>query len=121
VALVDCPECGRQVSTLAAACPHCGFPVSDALIGEAPRRERGPSRWTDPGFWVIVVGLAVVIVISFLLLRQVGQDEPSNTTPPAGAGAAAVLGPGGDWADTRFRPDGPGDPAGGRWLVPDGS
>jgi hypothetical protein len=73
VALVDCPECGKQVSTLAIACPHCGFPLSRRAVGAQDRRpERGPSRWTDPGFWVIVVGLIVVIILSIVLLQHVG-------------------------------------------------
>jgi hypothetical protein len=25
--LVDCPECGEQISNLAKACPHCGADV----------------------------------------------------------------------------------------------
>jgi hypothetical protein len=28
MALVPCPECGRQISTKAEACPHCGCPAS---------------------------------------------------------------------------------------------
>jgi hypothetical protein len=83
VALVDCPECGKQISTLAAACPHCGFPVSrEVAESQAPGRERGPARWTDPGFWVIVVGLVVVIVLSIVLLRQAGREPEGNTTVP---------------------------------------
>jgi hypothetical protein len=27
MALVECPECERQVSERATACPHCGFPI----------------------------------------------------------------------------------------------
>jgi len=27
VALIDCPECGRQVSSLATACPDCAYPL----------------------------------------------------------------------------------------------
>jgi hypothetical protein len=73
VSLVDCPECGKQVSTLAVACPHCGFPLSRAVLGsQIPRGEPGPSRWTDPGFWIIVVGLAVVIILSIVLLQHMG-------------------------------------------------
>ena len=30
MALIPCAECGKQVSTLAAACPSCGAPVADA-------------------------------------------------------------------------------------------
>jgi preprotein translocase subunit SecE len=26
MALIDCPECGKQISSAAAACPKCGFP-----------------------------------------------------------------------------------------------
>jgi hypothetical protein len=27
--LMACPECSEQVSSVARACPHCGFPVGD--------------------------------------------------------------------------------------------
>jgi hypothetical protein len=30
MALIPCPECGRQISTLAASCPGCGGPVGAA-------------------------------------------------------------------------------------------
>lgn len=29
MALINCPECGKQVSTSAKACPSCGFPVAE--------------------------------------------------------------------------------------------
>jgi hypothetical protein len=29
MALIDCPECGKQVSTAAKACPNCGYPVAE--------------------------------------------------------------------------------------------
>lgn len=28
MALMKCPECGREVSTAAPACPHCGYPIN---------------------------------------------------------------------------------------------
>ena len=47
MALIDCPECARQVSNIAQACPNCGYPIdkshntktlvaqlSDTSIGE---------------------------------------------------------------------------------------
>jgi uncharacterized OB-fold protein len=27
MALIKCPECGRQVSSQASACPNCGYPI----------------------------------------------------------------------------------------------
>ena len=45
MALVPCPECGKQVSTQAPSCPHCGYapqaaPVRFAAVGEAAPEER---------------------------------------------------------------------------------
>lgn len=31
MALINCPECGKQVSTAAKACPSCGFPVAEKV------------------------------------------------------------------------------------------
>ena len=28
MALINCPECGKQVSDRAASCPDCGCPIS---------------------------------------------------------------------------------------------
>lgn len=28
MALITCPECGKQVSSVASTCPYCGYPVS---------------------------------------------------------------------------------------------
>lgn len=27
MALITCPECGKQISDLAQSCPNCGFPI----------------------------------------------------------------------------------------------
>ena len=32
MALISCEECGGQVSTFAAACPHCGFPLNQNMV-----------------------------------------------------------------------------------------
>lgn len=29
MALIKCPECGKQVSSTAASCPHCGAPIAE--------------------------------------------------------------------------------------------
>lgn len=28
MALITCPECGREISDRAEACPNCGFPIT---------------------------------------------------------------------------------------------
>jgi len=36
MALISCPECKKQISERAAACPHCGNPMSAALAAPTP-------------------------------------------------------------------------------------
>jgi hypothetical protein len=31
MALIKCPECGKEVSNLAKTCPNCGFSIADAF------------------------------------------------------------------------------------------
>lgn len=31
MALLHCPECGNRVSSAAASCPHCGFPIQQRI------------------------------------------------------------------------------------------
>jgi membrane protein YdbS with pleckstrin-like domain len=56
MALIDCPECGKQVSTAAATCPSCGFPVAAQAAEAQPAHDRvlaevHPSWWRF--FWYL--------------------------------------------------------------------
>ena len=42
MALINCPECGQQVSTAAKACPACGFPVAEKVAQTDPALTDGP-------------------------------------------------------------------------------
>lgn len=39
MALINCPECKREVSTMAAACPHCGYPIAK-FVGNKTENEQ---------------------------------------------------------------------------------
>ena len=39
MALISCPECGKQVSDRAPACPNCGCPINTAPVA-APQVDR---------------------------------------------------------------------------------
>ena len=78
MALIKCPECGREISDVAAACPLCGFPivksvdaaeasapvsqaVRKAELGEAEKRSGcGPSAL---GIMFLVFGLPALIFL----------------------------------------------------------
>src|ERR1019366_7228907 len=47
MALIKCPECGKDVSTRAAACPNCGYPISSTRQG-LPAESTGNSPLQSP-------------------------------------------------------------------------
>lgn len=36
MALIKCPECGKQVSDKASSCPQCGCPISGSSVASQP-------------------------------------------------------------------------------------
>lgn len=73
MALINCPDCGTQVSDAAVVCPQCGFPLRrEALERGAARRNRfgaAPSSSSNTGLIVGLVvagGLFMVVVIGIL-------------------------------------------------------
>ncbi|WP_298209738.1 zinc ribbon domain-containing protein [Acidovorax sp.] len=75
MALMRCPECGREVSSQAPACPACGYP----LQAKAPPLNalQSPQVWvrvaTALGAWLVtpwiarlIVALAVCVLAYFM-------------------------------------------------------
>ncbi len=67
MALIDCPECGKEVSTAAATCPSCGFPVAvQAAQAAQPAHDTllakvRPSWWNF--FWYLCFCWLIVPLI----------------------------------------------------------
>ena len=68
MALMNCPECGREVSREAAACPQCGYPVAERLRSAAQATpgaevllEVRPSWWNF--FWHFVFAWLIVPLV----------------------------------------------------------
>ncbi len=74
MALIKCPECGKQVSDKAEACPNCGYPVAS-----------GHSEWA----W----GAAPA---------WEADDEPALGKPPPGGAGYPKPKSGGDWRARLF-------------------
>ena len=47
MALIKCPECGREVSDTAVACLGCGYPIAAGAVGSGEKTPE-PSRPTEP-------------------------------------------------------------------------
>lgn len=75
MALKNCPECDKAISTAARTCPHCGCPLRN---GSKPRSLLGP----------LLFGLIVVIILASMM-------DQTNKRSPAGLSNSpnAVHGP----------------------------
>lgn len=74
--LIACPECGREVSTAAKACPACGFPVAEKLPqtgAAAPDEllaEVRPSWWRY-FWWLLFAWLIIPWIVAWVKRRSV--------------------------------------------------
>ncbi len=78
MALIQCPDCGRQVSSEAATCPSCGYPVAERIrSGEIKPMaasasglllEVRPSWWKF--FWYLVFSWLIVPLIVAIVKRN---------------------------------------------------
>lgn len=93
MALTKCVDCGREVSTSAAACPNCGAPVRGAspppLPGVPPPLPKPKRR--RPWGVIAAVGCCLCVVLLLLLLIRSHAVVPSvsvATQPPSKLQAA---------------------------------
>ena len=61
MSLVKCPECGREVSTLATSCPHCGCPLG-TQTAQQPQAPNSPRKKTNGH------AVATLVVVSILIV-----------------------------------------------------
>ena len=69
MAMIKCKECGKDISSLAEKCPHCGAPTNpgaEALktVGSA-MQERG-SGCSSIATVLIVVGIIIILAVVFI-------------------------------------------------------
>lgn len=77
--LRECRECGREVSSLAPACPHCGVPSPVPK----PERYRGEKTYKRMKGWIWFFVIAAGAVFIF--------RQAENRSPQAQDQAAAVV------------------------------
>jgi hypothetical protein len=58
MALIHCKECSKEISDLASACPHCGYPLTDEESEEESNKESSSKGWIMIAL-LFVVGAAV--------------------------------------------------------------
>jgi hypothetical protein len=70
MALINCPECGKQVSEKAPTCPQCGSPIAPA------KKEKKEAKQYGCGT------LIVALVLLFIFISVVTPDKPKQAQKP---------------------------------------
>lgn len=85
MALIQCPDCGSQVSSSAAACLKCGYPIAgggttQAQGGKVQTVEQTSKRYKlQQLLSVLLIGVGVIVVIS-----GVSAEQPSGGSAAVG-------------------------------------
>jgi hypothetical protein len=88
MSLIICPECGKEISSQAESCPHCGFPIKKIIdeVVKSPSNKSEPLKdttWTAKWFkkakelkvtlaqlWIGILGIAITMYIVSFALNQ---------------------------------------------------
>ena len=93
MALIKCPECGKEVSTAAETCPHCGYPINknepvkEKQVENYPKpkdsswinkwkKKETKGRWT----WTLLFFASLLLVGLFVILLNVDREVTSYGT-----------------------------------------
>lgn len=80
MALINCPECGNECSSTAAACPNCGHPFvrpvvqPKVIVKEVEQRDSFP-KWI---FIPLALLGATILFVVFTMLRRDDTTEQRN-------------------------------------------
>ena len=72
MALIECPECGREVSDSAAACPECAYPIAAGTPPLPPRAVSGSTRRPS---WIAVSIIGRIAVGGIILFLSAAEQE----------------------------------------------
>ncbi|NLV53057.1 MAG: hypothetical protein GXY64_07305 [Bacteroidales bacterium] len=73
MSLIKCPECGREVSDLAASCPHCGCPINEHVARLVADRTSGEKKnQNSPAPKKQTRATATIVVMSLVILSLAG-------------------------------------------------
>lgn len=78
MALINCPDCGTEVSDAAPACPKCGRPIASpapqAYVRDRGRRTRSTTTFTITFSSFVLIVLAIAAAVWFVPPLEIGQN-----------------------------------------------
>jgi hypothetical protein len=93
--VITCPDCGRDVSTLATSCPHCGRPspagtTPIAGTGAPPLVEE--KLWQGTPSWRLLAGKIAGLVAAVVIIPLIAHFVSVTSTDPVKAADLARAG-----------------------------
>src|ERR1700761_5710394 len=88
--LINCPECARDVSDKANACPNCGHPIASAVdhpAASVPPQIQGPPQpaprpRSSAWYWFGAVVILLIAVAAFNTASHAPTaSQPASNTP----------------------------------------
>jgi zinc ribbon protein len=92
MALISCPECGKEVSDQAPTCPNCGAPIArpvpppPPVHAAAPVAPPPPAKKKTSKFTLgcaVVLGFILLLYIIGLIAQGPKSDRPAASSPEA--------------------------------------
>jgi len=84
MALIDCPECGKQISSEAPTCPGCGVPIAQSVRGALRKTgELKPKKKPMTRNTRIAVVAGALLFIALLIFGDSGPPQSSTPTKEA--------------------------------------
>lgn len=65
MALINCPECGKEISDKAASCPHCGYPLPSKDASQLEEARRKDKQALVKIGALLLIGIAAILAFAF--------------------------------------------------------
>lgn len=77
MALINCPECKKEVSDLAKTCPHCGYQLIKDKVQKTNIQSKKPKK--ESGCLTLFV-IGVVLILIFYIIGSIGDNSSSSNS-----------------------------------------
>lgn len=82
--VIACPDCGRDVSTLAPTCPHCGRPspagTAQPPVHAAPHATKEETLWRGTPSPILLIGKIATLILILVAIPVIAYFFASTVT-----------------------------------------
>lgn len=78
MALISCPECGKQISDAAKACIHCGYPLQSEAVAPSPSTSKAKKVVLPDKLQSEIVAMQIICQVTGRSVREAKDiiDQP---------------------------------------------